>query len=249
MNWFKKLGQNPSPRGDARELSSELADLKEKLNDLQQNFWQLSERLEFARREILFEFVHGGGPQHGKQRTDPRVVAPSKVERAKQDGSLAINLGCGHLFFPDYINIDMRDVPNVDIVATVDDLPPIISDVSEIYSSHLLEHFEQEALTRRLLPYWFGLLRPGGVFRAVVPDAAAMIAGAGAGTYGFADFRQVLFGAQDYTGDYHYNLFTPDSLRGLLSTAGFVDTEIVFEGRRNGQCFDFEIKARRPDAA
>ena len=140
----------------------------------------------------------------------------------------------------------MRELPGVDVVAEVGDLPFAAGRVDAIASAHLLEHFPQETLRRRLLPYWFNLLRPGGSFRAVTPDAAAMLAGAGAGTYAFEEFREVVFGAQDYPGDYHYNLLTPDSLRGLLAEAGFQDIEVPVAGRRNGKCFEFEITARRP---
>ena len=45
----------------------------------------------------------------------------------------------------------------------------------ELRSSHLLEHFPQEELRRRLLPYWFSLLAPGGRFTAIVPDGEAMV--------------------------------------------------------------------------
>jgi hypothetical protein len=102
-------------------------------------------------------------------------------------------------------------------------------------------------MRRQLLPYWRDLLRQGSTFRAITPDAAAMIAAAGdPSSYPFDDFREVLFGAQDYEGDYHYNLFTPESMRRLLEEAGFCDIEIPVSGRRNGKCFEFEIVAVRP---
>jgi len=72
-----------------------------------------------------------------------------------------------------------------------------------------------------------------------------MLAGASAGTYDFDDFREVVFGSQDYAGDYHFNLFTPDSMHRMLQEAGFADIEIPVAGRRNGKCFEFEISARR----
>jgi len=205
------------------------------------------ERIELIRREILFELAHGArrGAQADAPTTISRILARDKVAAARADGALRLNLGCGHIALSDYVNVDMRDLPGVDVVAEVDNLPFERSGVDEIFSAHLVEHFPQEAMRRRLLPYWRDLIRPGGIFRAITPDAAAMLAGAGAGTYGFDDFREVVFGSQDYAGDYHYNLFTPDSFRLLLEEAGFSDIQVPVAGRRNGKCFEFEISARR----
>jgi predicted SAM-dependent methyltransferase len=154
-----------------------------------------------------------------------------------------LNLGCGHVPLDGFVNVDMRGLPGVDIIAPVDDIPVGPGTVSEIFSSHLLEHFPQEALRRNLLPYWSSLLAPGGLFRAVVPDGEAMLAKAAEGSYPFHDFREVLFGSQDYTGDFHYNMFTPDSLAELLTEAGFKDIAVTARGRQNGRCYEFEIAA------
>lgn len=218
----------------------------------------LWERIEFVRREILFEMAHGGGqasvrrtpPDEGSAKepapTSGRVLSNDKVSAARAAGQLRLNLGCGHIALPEYVNVDVRDLPGVDIVSDVAAIPLEPGCVDEIFSAHLLEHFPQEALRRRLLPHWFSLLRPGGTLRAVTPDAQAMLAAAGRGDYPFEDFREVVFGAQDYVGDYHYNLFTPDSLRGLLEEAGFTDVVVLEAGRRNGKCFEFDISAKRP---
>jgi len=205
------------------------------------------DRIEFVRREILFEMAHGNGGMLRARGTKvaTRINAHDKVAVARENGALRLNLGCGHIALPGYVNVDVRDLPSVDVVAEVGDLPFESGSVDEIFSAHLMEHFPQEAIRRRLLPYWHNLLRSGGVFRAITPDAAAMLAGAGAGTYDFEDFREVVFGGQDYVGDYHYNLFTPDSLRRLLEEAGFNNVEVPIKGRRNGKCFEFEISARR----
>jgi len=134
----------------------------------------------------------------------------------------------------------------VDIVAPIDDIPIQHGTVSEIFSSHLLEHFPQEELRRSLLPYWASLLAPGGIFRAVVPDGEAMLTKAAEGSYPFHDFREVLFGSQDYTGDFHYNMFTPASLSDLLLEAGFSDIAVLARGRQNGRCYEFEIRGIYP---
>lgn len=204
----------------------------------------LWERLEFVRRELLYETKYRSSA--AAVRVQPRVLRPERLAAARKRG-LRLNLGCGHVSLPDYINVDQRDVPGIDIEADLGDLPLPEGGAQEIYSSHVLEHFPQEELRRRLLPYWHRLTASKGLFRAIVPDGEAMLAGLAAGTYPFEDFREVLFGAQEYGGDFHYNLFTPASLQKLLEEAGYGDIEVPFRGRRNGRCFDFEIRARRRD--
>lgn len=202
-------------------------------------------RLEFVRREILFEMLHGQGSTARNEpvKIKPRFTDPEKLKASHND--LRINLGCGHIAEDGYINVDQRDLPHVDLQAEVGDLPFEPGSVSEIRSAHLLEHFPQEELRRKLLPYWRDLLCTGGTFRAIVPDGEAMLAGMKSDTYSFEDFREVLFGAQDYAGDFHFNFFTPDSLAALLLEADFREIEIPSRGRRNGKCFEFEIVAKR----
>jgi hypothetical protein len=104
-------------------------------------------------------------------------------------------------------------------------------------------------LRRRLLPYWKSLLAPAGLFRAIVPDGETMLAGVAGGVYRFDDFRETLFGTQEYHGDFHFNLLTPASFTALLQEAGFNDITIPVKGRRNGKCFEFEVRANRRDAS
>jgi hypothetical protein len=63
------------------------------------------------------------------------------------------------------------------------------------------------------------------------------------------DFKQlstVLMRMQEYEGDFHYALLTPESLKKLLEEAGFQSVEFVVEARKNGLCFEMELIARKP---
>lgn len=209
----------------------------------------LWKRLEFIRSEVLYEMRYGvGSSKQVAQKAPPvapRVVNTEKYEQARESG-FRLNLGCGHVPLDGYLNVDMRDVNGVDIVADVDTLPFQSKQVSEIFSAHVLEHFPQEQFRRVLLPYWFDLLKPDGVFRAIVPDAKAMIQACAKDGYPFDDFREVFFGGQDYDGDFHYNMFTADSLKRALEGAGFEHVDVVAEGRKNDIAFELEVTARRP---
>lgn len=210
----------------------------------------LLDRVEFVRREMMFELRYGAGPRGSNAASSDavrqRILVPENVAAARASGLLRLNIGCGHIPMDGYVNVDARDLPGVDVIAEAADLPFERSSVDEIYSAHLVEHFPQEELKRRVLPYWHSVMKPGGILRAVTPDGEAMLTAFADGSYRFEDFREVLFGGQDYDGDFHYNLLTPDSFRDLVEAAGFVAVQIPVRGRRNGQCFEFELVARKP---
>lgn len=210
---------------------------------------QLWRRLDFIRQEMMFEMRYGASrpaDNVGLDKVETKIINREKYELAKSNGGLRFNVGCGHIPLPKYLNVDRRELPDVDIVADVFDLPAVEGEVSEIFSSHLLEHFPQEQLSRELLPYWISLLSPGGTFRAVVPDAQAMLTKYIEGDYPYEKLRQVTYGAQDYDGDFHFNMFTPESLKTLLRDFGLKDVDIVDSARINGDCYEFEIHATKP---
>jgi hypothetical protein len=208
---------------------------------LQRDLAAMRERIEFVRREVLSEMKHDGLGAIVNS-AGSQIRSPEKLAAAKLRG-LKINLGCGHLPLEGYINIDSRDLPGVDIVAEARDLPLPDASVQEIFVPHILQHFPQEELRLQLLPYWHGLLMKDGAFRAVVPDGEAMLTAVAAGQYPFEDFREALFGTQGYSGAFHHNLFTPDSLKGLLQEAGYCDVRVPVRARRNGKGYEFEIAA------
>jgi hypothetical protein len=218
--------------------------LENDLKKLAQDQHSLWERLDLVRREIMLEMRYGPRPGVPKE-GEPIITNKEKIERARTEGA-RLNLGCGHIPLDGYVNIDARDLPGIDVVTDVMTLPFEYGTVREIFSAHLLEHFSQEELVRKLLPYWRRLLAAGGMFCAIVPDGEKMLSELTKGRYPFAEFREVIFGGQEYGGDFHFNLFTPTSLGALLTDAGFEDVTCVEKGRKNGKCYEFEITAIKP---
>lgn len=200
-------------------------------------------RLEVIRRELMFELRYGDA-RSAVEVEPPRVVEPERLAEARANG-LRVNLGCGHLPQPGYINIDMRELPGVDIIAPVTHLPLEAGEVDEVFSAHLVEHFAQEDFVRVVLPHWISLLKPGGVLRAVLPDAGAMLTGFATGDIPYDDLREVIYGGQEYEGDFHFNMYTTASIAGFFEAAGLVDVTIEAEGRRNGACLEMQVAARR----
>jgi hypothetical protein len=202
----------------------------------------LMQRVETVRFEMLNELRYGSR-EGGRTAIEPRVVNPAALERSP----LKLNIGAGHIPLDGYVNVDMRELPGIDVVATVDELPFEPGTLDEIFSSHTLEHFPHEVLRRQLLPYWSSLLKPGGTLVTIAPDIEAMSSDYARGDTSFDDFREVLYGAQEYEGDTHFTGFTPDSFSKLLAEAGYVDVQTVVCDRRNGKCKEFEITARKSD--
>jgi hypothetical protein len=203
----------------------------------------LLKRVETVRAEMLHELRYGRDPSLAKPNVE--IVNETAWKHALDSG-VRFNLGCGHIPLDGFINVDMRRLPDVDIVAPIDELPAALDSVEEIFSAHTLEHFPIHDLERRLLPYWVSLLRPGGTFRAVVPDHDAMIEQYGRGEIEFVTLREVTYGGQEYEGDFHYNAFTPATMEELLRGAGLDDVQLIASARPNGDCLEFEMSARRP---
>jgi SAM-dependent methyltransferase len=82
---------------------------------------------------------------------------------------LKLELGCGPHHDVRYFGIDAQPLPGVDLVWDMEQVPLPLPDgcCDEIVSSHVLEHIHN------LIPLMndcHRLLRPGGLFRATVPQ-------------------------------------------------------------------------------
>jgi hypothetical protein len=207
-------------------------------------------RVELIRAEVMNELRYGagsGGAKPGEvDAVEVKIVNPTAL--APANGELRVNLGAGHIPLDGFVNVDIRELPGIDVVAGVDDLPFEPASLTEIFSAHTLEHFPEEELRRRLLPYWVGLLRHGGTFRAVVPDMEAMTKAYAKGKMPFDTLRSVAYGGQEYAGDFHFTGFTPTTLSAMLEEMGLVDARVVAKGRKNGDSLECEVMATRPSS-
>ncbi|MBW4668611.1 MAG: glycosyltransferase [Cyanomargarita calcarea GSE-NOS-MK-12-04C] len=172
---------------------------------------------------------------------EPLIVNQVKIE-ANQN-NLRLNLGCGFGIIPDYINVDQREIPGIDVLADVSKLPFEERSVSEIYNAHVIEHFTEYELKNHILPYWYKLLKNSGKIVLICPDAKSMVLDYANGNFSWENLRKVTYGAQDYAGNYHYNMYSPESLCEILSNCGFKDVKVVDTKRVNGLCYEMEIHA------
>ena len=82
---------------------------------------------------------------------------------------MKLNIGCGEVHFPGWVNIDM-DSPKADLLHDMrNPLPYEAGTVDFIYSEHFIEHVTaQEGVN--VLTDFFRVLKPGGVVRIATPD-------------------------------------------------------------------------------
>lgn len=233
-------------RRDMTDLQSESDASRKAAERLAVSINEVWDHLRTVRAEVLHELRIRTIPSESTVGMEPRIVDPDRVASLAAAGPLRVNLGCGHLPLEGFVNVDMRPLPGVDAVATLDQLPFDPGTLGEIHSAHVLEHFTIAHLRARLLPYWRELLLPAGVFNAVVPDGRAMAVGLAQGSIPFENYAAVLMGGQEYEGDFHNSVFSGSTLRALLEETGFVDAEVVAEGRPLDICLEMEVRARRP---
>jgi hypothetical protein len=80
-----------------------------------------------------------------------------------------VYMGSGPDIKEGFIHVDVRDLPNVDIVCNAWELSNHIQDVDHIYSRHMLEHLTNiEA--QRTLEDWYKCLNESGMIQIIVPN-------------------------------------------------------------------------------
>jgi ubiquinone/menaquinone biosynthesis C-methylase UbiE len=80
---------------------------------------------------------------------------------------LRLNLGSGNRPLPGFLNVDVRNLPTVDVVADVRQLPFDDGTVAEVEASSLLEHFRNPY---EVLDEIHRVLAPDGAVRVRVPS-------------------------------------------------------------------------------
>lgn len=222
-------------------------ELTNKLGWISDDNNNIRSRIEFIRKELMFE-LRKNLKHDGRHGIDSENLAQPRIlnhEKFNSSGAKRLNLGCGHISLADYINVDARELPGVDVVANVTSLPYVNLSVDEIRAAHLVEHFSNQALKETVLPYWHQLLTQGGELNLIAPDAKAMIDGYANGEFSFEELREVIFGGQEYDGDFHFTMLEPTAFVDLLKEVGFQEIKVVEIARRNGLCYEFEIRAKK----
>ena len=155
-----------------------------------------------------------------------------------------LNIGCGERTFEEYpegykcINIDERDLSNVDKVMDVRrlDFPDEYFDY--ILASDIIEHFPISE-TKDILTEWKRILKVGGIIEFRAPNLRAICNKYIKGEYEAKLTSWLLFGGQDYHGNFHYVGFDRPWFKSIIEPIGL--KEIEYKNMDN----NFEMKVQR----
>lgn len=217
-------------------INQEIINLNWGLNTiLSDSTYETHKLIEKFKSEILAELAEVQEKELDKI-IKSKVINPDKLNKTDK-----VNLGCGTDIREGYINVDHRPLAGVDVVADINKLPFKKESLTEIYLSHIIEHFTERELDKTL-PYLFSLLKKKGKLVIIVPDIEAMALGYGQGDIEWDQLRRVILGGQDYRSDYHYNQFSEDYMRQVLEEK-IPQSKIHFaaKGRVNGEALELEV--------
>lgn len=131
-----------------------------------------------------------------------------------------LHLGSGNVILPDFVNLDIRNLPGVDVTSPVFPLDIKNNSFDLVYACHVLEHFPRY-MTVTVLKEWVRILKREGKLRLSVPDFEAMIK-----IYQISsDLDSVsgpIYGGQDYPQNFHYTIFDELKLRDQMVETGLV---------------------------
>ncbi|MTI53319.1 class I SAM-dependent methyltransferase [Geosporobacter ferrireducens] len=203
-----------------------------------------SETYDGFRKEVFYEIGKNKGIY-----TDINIINEivdkklynKKIE--KMDGNIRLNIGSGMESSDEYINVDLRELPGIDLIADARNLPFSSGMISEIFAAHLIEHFSKLELKKGVLLHWFDLLKKGGKLVVITPNIEAMIKAYYSEKISFENLNEVIFGGQEYHENYHFCMFNIETITNLLKEIGFTSVNVIEGYRKNGMCIEMEIEA------
>ncbi len=137
---------------------------------------------------------------------------------------MKLHIGCGDKYLPGYKHLDARKFPHVEYVSKAEDLSAFADEsIEEIYACHILEHFPRAAILT-VLREWNRVLKPGGILRLAVPDFEAIVQEY-LDSHDLDRVMGLLYGGQNYEGNFHYQTYDFARMVRLLKEAGFQSAE------------------------
>ena len=159
---------------------------------------------------------------------------------------ITLNIGCGERTFKEYpkghkcINVDERDLNNVDKVMDVRKLDFPDEYFDYIIASDIIEHFPISE-TENILKEWKRILKVGGIIEFRMPNLEAVVSdylkrkdedrsdvqgGIPISQY----FSWLLYGGQDYSGNFHYVCFDRRLFKYTIEQVGLKEINWKKEG-------------------
>lgn len=211
-------------------------------NILDQKYYETQKLIDGFKSELLVE-INRANYQNAFEKVKTKIINRDKLDNLTP---IKINVGCGRDIKKDYINIDNRELDNVDVVADVMSLPFESSSIDEIFASHLIEHFTERQLLD-IVNYWYSLLKEGGKLILIAPNIEVMVRDYANGKISWENLRRIFLGGQDYIGDFHFNAFSVEYLKNFFLKAipsAMLDFKAI--DRVNGECKELELWVIKP---
>lgn len=159
---------------------------------------------------------------------------------------ITLNVGCGERTFKEYpegykcINVDERDLSNVDKIMDVRVLGFPDEYFDYILASDIIEHFPIVD-TNPILKEWKRVLKIGGIIEFRMPNLKAICRRYIDGEHDAKLTSWLLFGGQEYSGNFHYVGFDREWFSSICVTCGL--EEMGYENMDN----NLQIKVRRKE--
>jgi predicted SAM-dependent methyltransferase len=143
---------------------------------------------------------------------------------------IKLNLGCGTIILPGYVNIDLYNENADRQIDITKPLPFWDETIAEVRASHVLEHFGHME-TSRLIKEWTRVLKRGGRFEILVPDLPACMKRFLEDKDGrrWKWWLKTIYGGQWNEGEYHKTGFDQERLIELVTLIGGMKVETIFE--------------------
>jgi predicted SAM-dependent methyltransferase len=157
-----------------------------------------------------------------KSITTNKIIDTFKIAISSKDSQpptrqIKLNIGAGEKLLDGYINCDIRQLPGIDRVCDIRNLPFPPNYAIEIYAKDVLEHLPR-ADVKIALSEIHRVLKPGGKLFIQVPDLLLI-------TQRFKDnffeMEKRIFGEQNYPENTHKTAFTKLFLCEMLDKMGF----------------------------
>ena len=147
---------------------------------------------------------------------------------------LTLNVGCGERVFKEYpegfecVNYDERNLYCVDVTGDVRSLPFSDGEFDYIIASDIIEHFKISEI-ENILREWRRVLRVGGIMEFRMPNLRAICKKYIDGVHDAKMCSWLLYGGQDYTGNFHYTAFDREWFKLVIEPLGFKEVEYIDE--------------------
>jgi len=144
---------------------------------------------------------------------------------------LRLNLGCGSDIREGYQNIDVRNLPNITVIADIRNLPYREESVDEILAIDILEHVSYRE-TVNVLKKWVDLLKVGGSLIIQIPCLDSIIKFLiEARNLGDIEWGiELLFGGQDYKENSHFTIGHVLLMTSYLERVGMIEIHHSLQG-------------------